>query len=381
MRDSWNVWRSKVNLRLDEYDPEVIIGIFEQMELLNEKMTILRADMTTAKNDIATLKGQMTTANGNISTLQSNVGTNTSDISTLKSDMTTVKSDITTLQGDMTTAKGNITTLQGDMTSAQGNISTLQSDMTTAKSNITTLQGDMTTAQGNISTIQGNVTTMQGDISSLQSSVGTNSNNITSLQGRMSTAENNITSLQTAVNGLGTASTKNVPVSGNASTTEVVMGDDTRLSNSRTPTAHASGTAGTYGAGTSANYGHVKLSNAYTSSGGTADQSVGASSKAVNDAYTALNASKLTMLVTNRQIVANGIWSYNAWGGCILTAYIPHVTGKTITVTNAVYMDGSSTSDITSTVTASEQNEFFIEFKTTRTDVAGKYANVTFKLS
>jgi len=35
------------------------------------------------------------------------------------------------------------------------------------------------------------------------------------------------------------------------------MGNDTRLSNSRTPTAHAS-TATTYGAGTTANYGHVK---------------------------------------------------------------------------------------------------------------------------
>lgn len=38
---------------------------------------------------------------------------------------------------------------------------------------------------------------------------------------------------------LGTASAKDVPASGNASSTQVVMGDDTRLTNSRTPTAHA----------------------------------------------------------------------------------------------------------------------------------------------
>lgn len=37
---------------------------------------------------------------------------------------------------------------------------------------------------------------------------------------------------------LGTAAAKDVPVSGNASTTQVVMGDDSRLSDSRTPTAH-----------------------------------------------------------------------------------------------------------------------------------------------
>lgn len=37
---------------------------------------------------------------------------------------------------------------------------------------------------------------------------------------------------------LGTASAKDVPSSGNASTSQVVMGDDTRLSDARTPTSH-----------------------------------------------------------------------------------------------------------------------------------------------
>ena len=38
--------------------------------------------------------------------------------------------------------------------------------------------------------------------------------------------------------GLGTAALKDVPTSGNASTTQVVLGDDTRLTDSRTPLAH-----------------------------------------------------------------------------------------------------------------------------------------------
>ena len=54
---------------------------------------------------------------------------------------------------------------------------------------------------------------------------------------------------------------------------------------SRAPTAHAT-TATTYGGGTSSNYGHVKVSDNYTSSAGNASQSVAASSKAVYDAYT-----------------------------------------------------------------------------------------------
>lgn len=45
----------------------------------------------------------------------------------------------------------------------------------------------------------------------------------------------------TQVSGLGTSSTRNVPATGNASSTEVVLGTDTRLTDSRTPTAHTHG--------------------------------------------------------------------------------------------------------------------------------------------
>ena len=50
------------------------------------------------------------------------------------------------------------------------------------------------------------------------------------------------------------------------------------------PTDHAS-TATTYGGGTASNYGHVKVSDNYTSSAGAAAASVAASSKAVYDTY------------------------------------------------------------------------------------------------
>ena len=41
------------------------------------------------------------------------------------------------------------------------------------------------------------------------------------------------------VSGLGTAATKNIPATGNASATEVVYGTDSRLTDARTPTSHA----------------------------------------------------------------------------------------------------------------------------------------------
>ena len=50
------------------------------------------------------------------------------------------------------------------------------------------------------------------------------------------------TSVQDAIDevegGLGSAASKDVPVSGNASTTQVVMGDDSRLTDARTPVSH-----------------------------------------------------------------------------------------------------------------------------------------------
>lgn len=59
--------------------------------------------------------------------------------------------------------------------------------------------------------------------------------------GNVSATFADIAIANTQVSGLGTASTKNVPTSGNASTTQVVMGNDTRLTNARTPTSHVHG--------------------------------------------------------------------------------------------------------------------------------------------
>lgn len=55
----------------------------------------------------------------------------------------------------------------------------------------------------------------------------------------------------------------------------------------RAPTSHAASTT-TYGAASASNYGHVKLSDNYTSSAGTAASGIGASSQAVYNAYNAL---------------------------------------------------------------------------------------------
>jgi hypothetical protein len=57
---------------------------------------------------------------------------------------------------------------------------------------------------------------------------------VTSVAGRTGA----ITLANTDISGLGTASTKDAPATGNASSTQVVIGNDTRLADSRTPTPH-----------------------------------------------------------------------------------------------------------------------------------------------
>ncbi|RDY30415.1 hypothetical protein [Lachnotalea glycerini] len=60
------------------------------------------------------------------------------------------------------------------------------------------------------------------------------------------------------------------------------------LKDNKAPNNHAS-TSTTYGTGNASNYGHVKLSDNYTTSAGAEATGVGASSKAVADAYNKIN--------------------------------------------------------------------------------------------
>ena len=73
--------------------------------------------------------------------------------------------------------------------------------------------------------------------------------------------------------------------------TNACAGNDSRLSNSRTPTAHAT-TSTTYGGGTASNYGHVALTDTYAtvSTSQKAANSIAASAWALQTAYTTLNS-------------------------------------------------------------------------------------------
>lgn len=129
--------------------------------------------------------------------------------------------------------------------------------------------------------------------------------------------------------GLGISS-GTLSVSYGTTATTACKGNDSRLSDSRTPKAHAS-SATTYGTGTASNYGHVKLSDSYTTSGGAAAAGVAASSYALVTAYNTLNSKikssiklETYSLVTGR-VLSSGIGVKNTitfYGNRKLSDYV-----------------------------------------------------------
>lgn len=97
----------------------------------------------------------------------------------------------------------------------------------------------------------------------------------------------------------------------------LISSDGTFLG-SKAPKSHASTSASEYGQGNANNYGHVKVSDNYASSAGAAANGVVASSKAVNDAYNALNSAKIGSIhgqMTSGYNVANIM--FTSGNGCI----------------------------------------------------------------
>ena len=60
-----------------------------EIEQIQEDVSTLQTQMSTANGNITTLQTQMSTANGNITTLQSGVATNTEDITNIKTTLYT----------------------------------------------------------------------------------------------------------------------------------------------------------------------------------------------------------------------------------------------------------------------------------------------------
>lgn len=95
------------------------------------------------------------------------------------------------------------------------------------------------------------------------------------------------------------------------------------------PKAHAS-SATTYGAGNASNFGHVKLSDNYTSSAGAAANGVAASSKALADAYAVLN----TNLNSKASLGSNTFYSGQNISGASFSMNSPNLSITALTSQN-----------------------------------------------
>lgn len=93
-----------------------------------------------------------------------------------------------------------------------------------------------------------------------------------------------------------------------------------QLYSDKAPTSHAS-TATTYGRGNASSYGHVKVSDNYSSSAGAASAGVAASSKAVYDGWSNLDSKKIDKLhITSSTLFAN--FRFESTAGMIAGLYL-----------------------------------------------------------
>ncbi len=81
-----------------------------------------------------------------------------------------------------------------------------------------------------------------------------------------------------------------------------VVNELINLENTKAPNSHASIDT-SYGTGSSDNYGHVKVSDNYKTSDGTASTGVAASSKAVADAYDELDSNMIKTAIITGTII------------------------------------------------------------------------------
>ena len=100
---------------------------------------------------------------------------------------------------------------------------------------------------------------------------------------------------------------------------------------SKAPTSHAS-TATTYGQGNASNFGHVKVSDNYTSSAGAASAGVAASSEAVYDTYSKTIHRKASLTISS-----------SSWSGSGPYTQTITISGATITANTEVDIQPDAT--------------------------------------
>jgi hypothetical protein len=143
------------------------------------------------------------------------------------------------------------------------------------------------------------------------------------------------------VNGtnIGTAAAKSVPTSGNATTTQVVLGSDTRLTDSRTPTAHTHPLSAL--TQSSATTGQVATWNGTTWAAATPASSTDASALTSGTLADARLSSNVTLLTSAQTLTNKTLTTPNVGNGstnAILTAY----TANILSVANSTTACGFS---------------------------------------
>jgi hypothetical protein len=163
------------------------------------------------------------------------------------------------------------------------------------------------------------------------------STNVVTLTGTQTLTNKSISAAQ--ITGLGTASAKDIPATGNASATQVVYGSDTRLTDARTPSAHTHPLSDL--TQSSATTGQVATWNGTAWAAATPASSTDASALTTGTLADARLSSNVTLLTSSQTLTNKTLTTPNVGNGstnAILTAF----TANILSVANSTTACGFS---------------------------------------
>lgn len=209
----------------------------------------------------------------------------------------------TAAAGSATAASGSATAAAGSASAAATSATNAATSATNAGTSATAASGSATAAAGSASAAADSATAAAGSATAAAGSATAAAGSATAAAGSATTAEawatgssggtpgaeNNAEYWAGVAEDAAEALTEIIDDTAGDGDTDKVWSADKLVDEfaTKAPTSHAS-SGTTYGAGTSTNYGHVKLADGYSTNSGDASESVGASSKALYNAYSAL---------------------------------------------------------------------------------------------
>ena len=140
-----------------------VITVVDDVTTLQGENAGLMADMVSARNDVARVKAEMTSVRRDVVRIKERMTSAKNDVAKVKADMTSTRNDVAKVVDDVTALQGENAGLKADITSARNDVTTVIAEMTSASSDVGKVQADMTSTRSDVAKVADDVTAVQGE--------------------------------------------------------------------------------------------------------------------------------------------------------------------------------------------------------------------------